>query len=218
MPAKNFVTIDQEEWGHRTKDDIDPVVLIDAVQQAIDQLVDQRPYDVAMEEEAANNKPGYKRIWLELPVSDDLFDQFFNGRSGYRAQFYASIQNGEAFNRLLLETVAPSFLKISRKEFTPEFFCQSLLGAYTKFCFPKPLTDPINDQSLLSLDETITVPRWKEYWDSKALPRKGLLAPLGDFEGKCMILINGTFVHPASGAEWEQKRIRSQQLHEQGWT
>jgi hypothetical protein len=217
MQPNNFVTIEQEAWGHRTHD-IDPIALIGAVHHEIDQLVDQRPYEISIEEEEANNKSGYKRIWVEFPVSPILFDQFFNGRSGYRAQFYESPHNGEAFNRLLIETVALSLLRISRSKFTPEFFRRSLLGQYTKFCFPKQLTDQANDPYLVTLNEIITVPGWTEYWEPKARPRKGLLAPLSDLEGKCLILINGTFVDATTGDEWEQKRMRSQELHNKGWT
>jgi hypothetical protein len=218
MRANNFVTIDQAEWGHRTQGEIDPVTLIDAVHQEIDQLANQRQYEISAHKQQANDNPGYERIWIDFPVRPTLFDQFFNGRSGYRAQHYASPQNGEAFNRLLLETIAPSLLEISRKEFTPEFFRQSLLGAYTKFCFPKTLTDQANNPFLARLRESIAVPKWRKYWEPKAPPRKGLLAPLQDPEGECSILINGTFIDPKTGDEWEQKPFRSQQLHDEGWT
>ncbi len=37
-----------------------------------------------------------------FPIDRTTFDAFFNGRSGYRAQYYLSLQEGVAFNRMLV--------------------------------------------------------------------------------------------------------------------
>src|SRR4051812_31473832 len=33
---------------------------------------------------------GYFRLWAQIPIGESMFDQLFNGRSGYRAQYYLS--------------------------------------------------------------------------------------------------------------------------------
>src|SRR5437016_5758337 len=39
------------------------------------------------------------RAIVIIPISADTFDYLFNGRSGYRAQYYLSITEGTKFNR-----------------------------------------------------------------------------------------------------------------------
>ena len=43
--------------------------------------------------------PGFFRIEAIIPLSEHVFDQFFNGRSGYRAQYYLSPEEGVLYNR-----------------------------------------------------------------------------------------------------------------------
>jgi hypothetical protein len=43
--------------------------------------------------------PGFFRLEATIPLSEQVFDQFFNGRSGYRAQYYLSPEEGVLFNR-----------------------------------------------------------------------------------------------------------------------
>jgi len=47
---------------------------------------------------------GFFRLIAEIPLKEDTtFDQFFNGRSGYRAQYYLSPEEGVRYNRDVLE-------------------------------------------------------------------------------------------------------------------
>jgi hypothetical protein len=61
------------------------------------------------------------RSVVQFPVTRTLFDWFFNGRSGYRAHYYADPQVGQAFNAMLvvalagvLERHVPATLKMPR--------------------------------------------------------------------------------------------------------
>jgi hypothetical protein len=48
---------------------------------------------------------GCSRAKVFFPLSPDTFDALFNGRSGYRAQYYLSIQEGVRFNRILIDAL-----------------------------------------------------------------------------------------------------------------
>jgi hypothetical protein len=48
---------------------------------------------------------GCSRATAMLSISAVSFDLLFNGRSGYRAQFYLSVENGRLFTRLLIEAL-----------------------------------------------------------------------------------------------------------------
>jgi len=52
--------------------------------------------------------PGYYRVEAKIPISSTIFDLFFNGRSGYRAQFYLSPEEGLIYNRRAVEVLMPA--------------------------------------------------------------------------------------------------------------
>jgi hypothetical protein len=52
--------------------------------------------------------PGkYSQVVAQIPLSEGIFDQLINGRSGYRAQYYLSPEEGILFNRDLLDGLTP---------------------------------------------------------------------------------------------------------------
>ncbi len=57
----------------------------------------------------STESPGYFRLVAQVPLSEITFDQVFNGRSGYRAQYYLSPEEGILYNRDILECLIPSF-------------------------------------------------------------------------------------------------------------
>jgi hypothetical protein len=160
---------------------------------------------------------GFSRVSVVIPLSETLFDQLMNGASGYRAHYAVSIEQGEAFNAALIEATAPQIIDaefLYGDKFDRRFCERSLLGSFSKFWYPKSLTDEGAGEFLLHFDEELLVPHWKLAWSNVPKPRKGLLAPM--VEGPA-VLLNGTFVDDA-GAEFEQKPNRSLELHSRGWT
>ncbi|MGA8051469.1 MAG: hypothetical protein WCA09_14930, partial [Burkholderiales bacterium] len=128
-----------------------------------------------------------------------------------------SIAAGEDFNCCLVDAVAPLIVNAAplyEDRFEQSFCQRSLLGPFTKFWFPKSLTDPSAQGDLLKFEEELKVLRWVEYWRSRAKPRKGLLAPVPETPS---VLLNGTFVDDA-GEPYEQKPHRSKQIFDTGWT
>ena len=51
---------------------------------------------------------GYFRMVAQLPLNEVTFDQFFNGRSGYRAQYYISPEEGILYNRDVVTGLWPT--------------------------------------------------------------------------------------------------------------
>lgn len=169
------------------------------------------------EREPCRDAKGYFRTSVEIPLSTILADQLMNGPTGYRAHYSVSVEAGERFNRKLVEAVAPLVIEaedLYRDRFDRRFCRRSLLGPFSKFWYPKQLTDPNAQPHLLTLDEVLLHPRWVNYWRMRLKPHKGLLAPISE---PCSILLNGTFVS-GDGKVYEQKPSRLQQLFESGWT
>ena len=54
-------------------------------------------------------RPGYFRLLAQVPLTETTFDQVFNGRSGYRAQYYISPEEGILYNRDILDGLVPAF-------------------------------------------------------------------------------------------------------------
>ena len=167
--------------------------------------------------EPCNDLDGYHRVSVTIPLTQTLFDQLMNCATGYRAHYSVSIETGEDFNRRLVEAVAP--IVVSSEGLYGDRFDQvlcrrSLLGPFSKFWFPKELTDPSAQGELLKFKEELRVSQWVEYWSGRAKPRKGLLAPVPE---SMSVLLNGTFVDEA-GKVYEQKPNRSKQIFDTGWT
>jgi hypothetical protein len=202
-------------WGHKTPT-VSPDDLVQQMVAATDLAIAE--YLVLPEGPLpSTDAPGHQRISAVIPISETLLDQLMNGRTGYRAHYAASIKEGEAFNRLLVEAVAPRIIAASalyEDKFSTELCRASLLGPYSKFWFTKQLTDPSAQALLLRCPEVIRFPRWQEYWRSRPKPRKGLLAPMPE---QIAVLLNGSFVNE-SGVYYEQKPGRSAELFACGWT
>src|SRR5689334_19197821 len=49
-----------------------------------------------------DKKNGTPRIIIQIPVSHELFDQFYNGRCGYRAHYWVRPEVGNDFDNSLV--------------------------------------------------------------------------------------------------------------------
>lgn len=155
---------------------------------------------------------GFHRAEAQFPLDRDLFDYLFNGRSGYRAQYYVSPCDGEAFNASLVAKIKPSVLRCWQlAPGLPEVSLAELSidGPWTKvwvsgdgnpFCDAQP--------------NTLKPPRWVQNSSEDGMARR---IPLPN---KCGLDFKGTFVHPTSRGSWvdASKRTRSCDLHRRGFT
>lgn len=213
MPSAALPTM--EQWGYAVPS-IRPDDLIgEFTRQALNAIAS---FDALPDgPEPCNDRTGYCRVSIVIPLPKLLFDQLMNGHTGYRAHYAAGIDLGERFNRKLVAGIVSTFIE-SEQLYTDRFgrtLCSnSLLGPFTKLWYSKQLTDPAANNYLLALPEAIQLPRWKQYWRLRDKPHKGLLAPV--FEDTS-VLLNGSFVNRV-GDIYEQKPGRSKQLFDSGWT
>ncbi|MGA8049078.1 MAG: hypothetical protein WCA09_02745 [Burkholderiales bacterium] len=80
---------------------LEPGQLLDAVAQDADRAASRD--EVKLEWQESYDSPGHYRLVAQIPLTPTVFDQLFNGRSGYRAQFYLSPEEGVLYNRDLLD-------------------------------------------------------------------------------------------------------------------
>lgn len=204
-----------EQWGHRTPEAA-PDEIIDAVVTLTERATSSY---CALPEgpEPCGDRDRYSRVSVTIPLTSTLFDQLMNGAAGYRAHYSVSVDAGEEFNRRLVDAVAPIIANselLYRDKFDQLLCRRSLLGPFSKFWYPKDLTDPCAQARLLLLNEELRISRWVEYWSAMATPRTGILAPIPE---SLSVLLNGSFVDEA-GATYEQKPGRSKQIFDTGWT
>jgi hypothetical protein len=219
MLNMNFTEMPIADWGYRASQELSPIEILKRLAAEILRAIDNwglASVDLEQASDAAHS--GFQRVNAQIPVSADLFDAFFNGQSGYRAQYAISVAEGERFNRSAIDLLAPILVPLEDRyfgDFDRDFCARSIGSLHTKLWFPKSISDPIREGYLATLPEEISVSRWRRWWEHRSPPRKGLLAP--NFEEPA-VLLNGTFIRPVDGAIWDQKPGRSVELHERGWT
>jgi hypothetical protein len=153
---------------------------------------------------------GYFRLVAQIPLSETTFDQLFNGRAGYRAQYYLSPEEGVLYNRDILSGLEPALrLAYLRQPLGVDFSLveKSLRAPHSKiwvFGEQKAFDD--------AADNTLNPPRWVENDATR-----GRKAPLPKH---FMIDVKGAFIHPASNDLFvdELKLDRACDLFRTGYT
>ncbi|MEJ1962943.1 MAG: hypothetical protein WDO56_15900 [Gammaproteobacteria bacterium] len=212
--VQKFAEIDRTEWGYMTQS-VKPAELVERLAAEVREGLDEfKILEIAPE--PARDARDFRRATVELEISDELFDLFMNGRTGYRAQYYASESTGEAYNASAVQAIAPMLIDSGRyaEGMDAELCERSLRGVHSKLWFSKAITDPVNASSLAELPLAITPKRWFDYWDRLPPPHKGLLAP----RSPSVLLLNGTFVRRHDWQSWKNTDLnRSRELHNSGW-
>jgi hypothetical protein len=101
---------------------------------------------------------GHFRLMGRVPLGEGTFDQLFNGRSGYRAQYYLSPEEGVLYNRDLLDRLLPAIeISYSRHPLDVSFDLIELsLGApHAKLCVWEERV-AFDDAAA----DTVNPPRW----------------------------------------------------------
>jgi len=78
---------------------------------------------------------GRSRAIVVIPLTRDTYDDLFNGRCGYRAQYYRSVTEGKHFNRLVVEALCEAAKRIfERHPNEPGWSIveRSLMGEHSK--------------------------------------------------------------------------------------
>ncbi len=163
-----------------------------------------------------------KRAFFRIMVSEQDFDAFFNSPRGYRAQYCASIDQGEACNRLLLDALVPACLSYIRgkepEDFPADRITASLRGRDAKIW--------IEEGPALGVDEVhLKYPPWvakAQAADQGTIADQavrsgalaGVLAPVGSH-----LEVKGAWI-TASGEKWRDraKAGRSLQIRDYGFS
>ncbi|MGY3134567.1 hypothetical protein ACVWZM_005249 [Bradyrhizobium sp. USDA 4501] len=164
-------------------------------------------WEVAIDPDAP---PELARIWAQIPVTEIVFDQLFNGRSGYRAQYYLSPSDGLIFNRAIVDGLISAVKQahaITSLAVSFDLVEQSVREAHSKIWI-------FRDQAAFdeAPENILNPPRWVA---NRAI--RGRRIPL---PAHFMIDLKGTFIDPANGRPWVDmlKLDRAEVLHARGFT
>jgi hypothetical protein len=158
----------------------------------------------------STDRPGYFRVVVQVPLSAATFDEFINGRSGYRAQYYLSPEEGLLYNRAALNLLTDVVLVASESQIAnaaPNLVGESLAAPHAKiWVFEEKAA--FNDAA----PDTLNPERWVN--NNAVLGRRAPLPP------HCSLDIKGAFIHPTTFDVFvdELKADRPCDLFEKGFT
>jgi hypothetical protein len=202
--------------------------LMNAIAAAIRDAVAHRTAKFGID--TKNDQP---RAIIQVRVGLNLYDQFFNSRTGYRAHYWSSPDEGNSFDETLichLRQALSDHIPISvegcnvivkfpneiREEWgggpcqvTRDFALQSFQPEASKAWICEWLITDGRDlnqrQQLGLLNPKLIIKRWSE---------DGLRAPCGEW-----LDFKGGFVDSSGNATPSKKRTdRASEIHETGWT
>jgi hypothetical protein len=165
--------------------------------------------------EASTRQPGQARVSGVFRCPEDVFDEFFNGRTGYRAQYYLAPDLGEAYNREVLDRLEPIVRCVCVQAITrlvPEIADrESLRAPGAKVWFRERRDHHLGDR-------LIRPARWVAYWEARPneVPM-GLIPAPREFP---WLQVKGGWVHASNGypPAGTMKPDRAISLHNSGWT
>ena len=186
----------------------EPETLLEHVQAT--SVAAARAGQVFLKWQKADDAPEYFRLVAQIPVGEVIFDQVFNGRSGYRAQYYLSPEEGVIFNRQLVRNFEPTVrLAFEQQPLTVkvDFVVESLFAPHSKIWIFNEL-----DAFDSALEDALNPPRWLENGATR-----GRRAPLPDH---FTIDLKGAFIHELNRELFvdELKLSRPCDLHMKGYT
>jgi len=160
--------------------------------------------------EESKERAGYYRLRSQVRLGEDTFDQLFNGRCGYRAQYYLSPEEGVIFNREIIRALSDAVhvaYKIAQPDYDLQILDYSLFAPHSKIWIHKD-TAAFNDAD----SEMLNPLRWVE---NRA--GQGRKAPL---PAHLEIDLKGTFIHPKTKELFidDFKLNRSCDIFEKGYS
>jgi hypothetical protein len=147
----------------------------------------------------------------QIPLAESTFDQFFNGRSGYRAQYYLSPEEGILYNRDTLDRLVHAIeIAYSRSRGIEWKLVKESIHA------PHAKVWVFQDEAAFnhSLPNVLNPPRWV---DNATGNKFGLRTPLPDHR---KIDIKGSFIQQGTSALFvaSEKLDRACDLFNRGYT
>lgn len=176
---------------------------------------------------------GAERVVFRLCLNGDAADLFFNGSAGYRAAYCHSIAEGEAANRLIVDTALPQLMSRARAfELKPPFWVEAGLRAPAAKAWVWEKTLAPQGFPWIAPLEQVTYPVWREaaaawmrdkvdmphlegsprYRNDDRLSFWGVRAPLTPW-----IEIKGAWMRAGTPTAL-RKPNRAMQIRQLGWT
>lgn len=164
--------------------------------------------------------PGSKRVRIKLVLPSQTVDLFHNGASGYRAQYYLGIRQGEAANRYIIDCLLEKLKGLCANQ-PKQGCCWRFIEA--SLCDPDAkvwIHQGIWSRHKRVTDRNLKVEDWIRNGNTLKLPNKTIpiwaqLTPDGetrlDLKGGC---VNNKF----HSIGVQLKPFRSKELHELGYT
>lgn len=162
----------------------------------------------------AKEHAGCSRIEAVVPLHKMTFDLFFNGRMGYRAQYYLSVDEGHRFNTRLVERLLPVVQDAAATGAMPVGWAtveNSWKGPYSRAWIA------VGRAALVHEPKVLRPERWVKHWERSQGVPMGLAAPRPDSP---MLLFKGTHVSRQTAEPWrpDGERDRDESIHRSGWT
>jgi hypothetical protein len=204
----DLTCLDDVERRRRLVDVPSPDAVLESVLSEASERA--RAGHASLEWEDSGEMPGHSRIRGQFPISRFTFDVFFNGRSGYRAQYYLSPEEGILFNRRVVEGLMEATriaYDRSPLEVTLERIERSLFAPHAKVWVYRE-----REAFDAAAVDTLNPPRWVENCASR-----GRRVPLPHHP--CLDL-KGAFLHQTTGKLFvgSLKVDRACDLHYKGYS
>lgn len=169
--------------------------------------------DIALRWVESGDRAGVWRVEADVPLHKMTFDLFFNGRMGYRAQYYLSIDEGRRFNAHVVERIAPVLHDAASASFLPvgwETIEKSWNGPHSAVWMAGDRSDMVEEPKVLRPE------RWVKYWETSKTVPLGLAAPRPDAP---MLALKGGFVALPGNESWVPvcDRDRDAAISRSGW-
>jgi hypothetical protein len=213
-----------------------PSELVVAVANALNEALDRDEVRIGVD--SRNDKFIECRIVVQFKVTPPLYDWFFNGRTGYRAQFWTSPENGLAFNARMTNAmivqmecrlpeiivarriVVQSRMATGNTNVSRSFVLQSLGESKTWICeqlIPATSGRLLNIGLSLLLDAQqrlpkLSIPRWDHSGG------EGLRAPYPEPDEAWLDLKGALVCERGVLTHFKCPRQRANDLFERGWT
>jgi len=223
----------------RLEDAGSPDTLVTKLQAELTNTISRGSLRVAVD--SPGNQFVEKRVTIQFQVPPDIYDWFFNARTGYRAQFWKCPDVGATFNKQIIEALSctlhnklpdevsakkinVSFEKESRYEsyegeesISREIISTSIKSSISKIWIAERLYGAAAIENIglaVLMDAARNLPKL-------CIPRwqeEGCRAP---YPAECQswLDLKGAFVHPKGHVhQIKSQQERAETIHRSGWT